>query len=100
MRGEDRCWHERGDVLRIGRALLQPAPDRGEPGLLQPLFRFPRRCEDPGRPADELRGAIVRDRVDDLADAIDVALSAALNLEHTARPKRLSQSFPEAIMVG
>jgi hypothetical protein len=38
--------------------------------------------------------------LDHLSDAIDVALSATLDLEHASRPQRVGKSPPEAIVVG
>jgi hypothetical protein len=50
--------------------------------------------------ADELRGDVTSDRFDDLANAIDVALPSALDLEHAARPQRPSKSHRKAIMIA
>lgn len=94
VRREDRCRHERGHVLRICGALLQPAPGSGEPSLLQAPLRLPRPRKDSGREADELRSTVVGDRLDDLADPHDIALSSALDLEQPARTQRPRQARP------
>ena len=57
MRGEDRRGHERRQVLRKGWPLLEPAAGVSEAGLPQAALGVAGPREDPGRPAEKLRGA-------------------------------------------
>jgi len=100
VRRKDRGADERVHIPRIRRALHQPAPDLGEARLPQTPLRLLRPREGPGRPSDELRMGIAGDRVDDRADAIEVALASALDLEHAAWPQCPGQPRPEAPVVG
>lgn len=100
MRRKDRRRHERLQILRMRRALLQPAPGCCEAGRPQASLCLPGPREDPGREADELGSAVVGDGLYDLTDSGDVALSPALGLEQSAWTQRPRQPRPEAIVIG
>jgi hypothetical protein len=100
VRSEDRRGDESSDVVWVGWTLLQPASNLGEPRLLQAALGVLRCDKDPRRPAEELRGTCKRDCIDDLANTPDIANTAALDLEHTARAQRLCQPLSKPLMIG
>ena len=89
---------------RAGRPAASGAPAASSARSWTPLPRaapaFPAARQIPTATSPQAREGLCYDRVDHLADALDVALAAALDLEDATAAQRSGESWPEPVVVG